>query len=138
MRLIKEECEIEEIDKACEIGYLMHTAARQACKPGVREQDIVGRMEGVTLSKERRCTIIPIIRQLLPAGFSSLTPERKAIRITPPTSRAPCRAEGNSLPGNVMSTILSPNATNSHTLSQHRALNTVKYTLQWRQKCLTG
>ena len=30
MRLIKEACEIEEIDKACEIGYEMHTVARQA------------------------------------------------------------------------------------------------------------
>ena len=51
LRLIKEQCEIEEIDKACEIGYLMHTEARRGCKPGVLEQDIVGRMEGITLSK---------------------------------------------------------------------------------------
>ena len=51
LRLIKEECEIEEIDKACDIGYLMHTEARRGCKPGVLEQDIVGRMEGVTYSK---------------------------------------------------------------------------------------
>ena len=51
LRLIKEQCEIEEIDKACEIGYLMHTEARRGCKPGALEQDIVGRMEGVTYSK---------------------------------------------------------------------------------------
>lgn len=51
LRLIKEECEIEEIDKACEIGYLMHTEARRCVKPGVLEQEIVGRMEGITLSK---------------------------------------------------------------------------------------
>ena len=51
MRLIKEQCEIEEIDKACEIGYWMHTEARRGCKPGALEQDIVGRMEGVTYSK---------------------------------------------------------------------------------------
>ena len=63
MRLIKEECEIEEIDKACEIGYLMHTAARQACKPGVREQDIVGRMEGVTLSKGWGVSFTSILSQ---------------------------------------------------------------------------
>ena len=50
MRLIKEQCEIEEIDKACDIGYLMHTEARRGCKPGVLEQHIVGRMEGVTYS----------------------------------------------------------------------------------------
>ncbi len=51
LRLIKEDCEIEEIDKACEIGYWMHTEARRGCKPGVLEQEIVGRMEGVTYSK---------------------------------------------------------------------------------------
>ena len=51
LRLIKEDCEIAEIDKACEIGYLMHTEARRGCKPGVLEQEIVGRMEGITLSK---------------------------------------------------------------------------------------
>ena len=50
MRLIKEQCEIDEIDKACDIGYLMHTEARRGCKPGVLEQHIVGRMEGVTYS----------------------------------------------------------------------------------------
>ena len=51
LRLIKEQCEIEEIDKACEIGYWMHTEARRGCKPGVLEQEIVGRMEGITYSK---------------------------------------------------------------------------------------
>ena len=48
LRLIKEQCEIEELDKAAEIGYWMHTEARRGCKPGVLEQEIVGRMEGVT------------------------------------------------------------------------------------------
>ena len=51
MRLIKQQCEIEELDKAAEIGYWMHTEARRGCKPGVLEQEIVGRMEGVTYSK---------------------------------------------------------------------------------------
>ena len=51
MRLIKEQCEIDELDKAAEIGYWMHTEARRGCKPGVLEQEIVGRMEGVTYSK---------------------------------------------------------------------------------------
>ncbi len=51
LRLIKEECEIAEIDAACAIGYEMHTEARRGCKPGVLEQEIVGRMEGVTYSK---------------------------------------------------------------------------------------
>ena len=51
MRLIKEECEIEEIDKAGAIGQEMHTAGRNAVKVGILEQEIVGIMEGVTLSK---------------------------------------------------------------------------------------
>lgn len=51
LRLVKEEREIEEIDKACEIGYEMHTAARKGIRTGTIEQEIVGRMEGVTLSK---------------------------------------------------------------------------------------
>ncbi len=51
LRLIKEQCEIDEIDAACLIGYEMHTEARRGCKPGVLEQEIVGRMEGVTYSK---------------------------------------------------------------------------------------
>ena len=63
MRLVKEECEIEEIDKACEIGYLMHTAARQACRPGVKEQDIVGIMEGVTISKGWGVSFTTILSQ---------------------------------------------------------------------------
>ncbi len=50
LRLIKDQFEIDEMDKAAEIGYLMHTEARRHCKPGVLEQEIVGRMEGVTYS----------------------------------------------------------------------------------------
>lgn len=63
MRLIKEDCEIEEIDKACEIGYLMHTEARKGCKPGVCEQEIVGRMEGVTISKGWGVSFTTILSQ---------------------------------------------------------------------------
>ncbi len=63
MRLIKEQCEIDEIDKACEIGYLMHTEARRGCKPGALEQDIVGRMEGVTLSKGWGVSFTTILSQ---------------------------------------------------------------------------
>ena len=63
MRLIKEQCEIEEIDKACEIGYEMHTEARRGCKPGVLEQEIVGRMEGVTLSKGWGVSFTTILSQ---------------------------------------------------------------------------
>ena len=63
MRLIKQQCEIEEIDKACEICYLMHTAARQGCKPGVHEQEIAGRMDGITLSKGWGVSFATILSQ---------------------------------------------------------------------------
>ncbi|MBQ1700110.1 MAG: aminopeptidase P N-terminal domain-containing protein [Bacteroidales bacterium] len=51
MRLVKEPCEIEQLDDAGALGQLMHTVARNNVKPGVLEQEIVGIMEGVTLSK---------------------------------------------------------------------------------------
>lgn len=38
MRSVKEDQEIAEIEKACEIGYKMHTAAMIAGKPGVTEK----------------------------------------------------------------------------------------------------
>ena len=63
MRLIKEACEIEEIDKACAIGYEMHTVARNTCKPGVVEQEIVGAMEGVTLAKGWGVSFASIVSQ---------------------------------------------------------------------------
>ena len=50
-RLIKEDIEIAAIDDACAIGYEMHSVGRDSIKPGILEQEIVGKMEGVTLSK---------------------------------------------------------------------------------------
>ncbi|MDE7374225.1 MAG: aminopeptidase P family protein [Odoribacter sp.] len=50
LRSVKEDCEIEEITKACNIGYEMHTAAMRNCKPGVKEQYIAGLIEGIAAS----------------------------------------------------------------------------------------
>ncbi len=50
MRAIKTPDEVEEIERAMEIGYKMHTTAMKACKPGVTEQYIAGLMEGVAHS----------------------------------------------------------------------------------------
>ena len=50
LRAVKEPCEIEEITKACNIGYEMHTAAMRNCKPGVKEQYIAGLIEGIAAS----------------------------------------------------------------------------------------
>ena len=50
LRSVKEPCDIEEITKACNIGYEMHTAAMRNCKPGVKEQYIAGLIEGIAAS----------------------------------------------------------------------------------------
>ena len=50
MRLVKEPCEIQQIDIACNLGYAMHMAATKIMKPGLLEQDLVGVMEGVVIS----------------------------------------------------------------------------------------
>lgn len=47
LRSVKEACEIAEIDKACNAGYEMHTAAMRLCKPGVSEHFIAGTLEGI-------------------------------------------------------------------------------------------
>jgi Xaa-Pro aminopeptidase len=51
MRSIKEKVEIDEIEKAVDIAYEMHVTAMKMCKPGVREQDIFGTIEGIALAK---------------------------------------------------------------------------------------
>lgn len=63
MRIVKQECEIEAIDAACDLGIEMHTAARVGCRPGVLEQEIVGKMEGVTLSKGWGVSFTTILSQ---------------------------------------------------------------------------
>jgi Xaa-Pro aminopeptidase len=50
MRLVKEPCEIQQIDLACNLGYAMHMAATKLMKTGMLEQDLVGVMEGVVIS----------------------------------------------------------------------------------------
>ncbi|MDD2635921.1 MAG: aminopeptidase P family protein [Bacteroidales bacterium] len=50
LRNVKEQVEIEEIDRACDIGYLMHTTSMRMTKPGLYEREIAGVMEGVSLS----------------------------------------------------------------------------------------
>lgn len=50
MRLVKDAGEIELLDRVAEIGYDMHTTARKGIRLGRIEQEIVGDMEGITLS----------------------------------------------------------------------------------------
>jgi Xaa-Pro aminopeptidase len=51
LRSIKEKVEIEEIEKAVDIAYEMHTTAMKMCRVGVREQEIFGTIEGIALSR---------------------------------------------------------------------------------------
>jgi Xaa-Pro aminopeptidase len=60
MRSIKEKIEIDEIEKSVDIAWEMHIAAMKMCKPGVKEQEIFGAMEGIALSKGAG-TSFPII-----------------------------------------------------------------------------
>jgi Xaa-Pro aminopeptidase len=47
LRSEKEPCEIEEIERACDTGYEMHTLAMRLCRPGIFEYQITGAMEGI-------------------------------------------------------------------------------------------
>ena len=51
LRSIKAPEEIAELDKAADVGYLMHTTNMRLAKPGVTEQELVGAVEGVAISK---------------------------------------------------------------------------------------
>ena len=63
LRSVKEECEIAEIDKACNVGYEMHTAAMRLCKPGVSEQYIAGVLDGIASSYGRMVSFATILTQ---------------------------------------------------------------------------
>ncbi len=47
----KSEQEIAEIEKACAIGYKMHTTAMRMCRPGAVEREIAGAIEGIALAE---------------------------------------------------------------------------------------
>ncbi len=50
LRSVKEDCEIEEIKKACAIGYKMHLTAMKMARPGTWEQTIAGTIEGISVA----------------------------------------------------------------------------------------
>ena len=50
MRSTKEPQEIEAIDRACDVGYAMHTTAQLLIKPGITERFIGGQVDGVARS----------------------------------------------------------------------------------------
>jgi Xaa-Pro aminopeptidase len=60
LRSVKSEEEIAEIEKAVDIAYLMFTTGMKMAKPGVKEQEIVGAMEGIAIAHGRPVSF-PII-----------------------------------------------------------------------------
>ena len=50
MRSTKEQQEIEELERAAEIGYMMHTTAMRLVKPGLTEKYVAGQVNGIAYS----------------------------------------------------------------------------------------
>ena len=50
MRSVKEQQEIEELERAAVIGYKMHTTAMRLTKPGVTEKFVSGQVDGIAHS----------------------------------------------------------------------------------------
>ena len=60
LRSIKESVELEDISKAVDISYEMHTTVMKLAKPGIYERELAGRIEGIALS-HGTMTSFPII-----------------------------------------------------------------------------
>ncbi|MDC1107061.1 aminopeptidase P family protein [Prolixibacteraceae bacterium] len=63
LREKKDKNEITEIEKACAIGYEMHTTAMRMAHAGNKEQDIAGLIEGISLRKGRGVSFPCILSQ---------------------------------------------------------------------------
>jgi len=50
LKEIKDNYEISEIEKAVDIAYLMHTTSMKMAMPGVKEQEIAGVIEGISMA----------------------------------------------------------------------------------------
>jgi len=60
LRSVKSDEEIVEIEKAVDVAYLMFTTGMKMAKAGVKEQEIVGAMEGISIAHGRPVSF-PII-----------------------------------------------------------------------------
>ena len=63
MRSTKTQEEIEELERAAEIGYKMHTTAMRLTKPGVTEKYIGGQVDGVAHSYGAQVSFATIFSQ---------------------------------------------------------------------------
>ncbi|MCD8072477.1 MAG: aminopeptidase P family protein [Alistipes sp.] len=55
--------EIAEIERACQIGYAMHTTAMKMCRPGIMEREIAGAIEGIALQYGAGVSFTSIVSQ---------------------------------------------------------------------------
>ena len=63
MRAVKSDEEVQEIERAMEIGYQMHCAAMKACKPDMTEKYIGGLIEGIAMSYGAKVSFNSIVTQ---------------------------------------------------------------------------
>ena len=63
MRSKKELQEIEAIERACDIGYLMHTKAQDLIQPGLTERYVAGQVDGIARSKAQGVSFATIFSQ---------------------------------------------------------------------------
>lgn len=63
MRATKEPQEIEAIERACDIGYLMHTTAQRLTRPGVTERYVGGQVDGIARSQAQNVSFATIYTQ---------------------------------------------------------------------------
>ena len=63
MRATKEPQEIEAIERACNVGYVMHTTAQRLIKPGVTERYIGGQVDGIARSLAQGVSFATIFTQ---------------------------------------------------------------------------
>ena len=63
MRSTKEPQEIEAIERACDVGYAMHTTAQKLIRPGVTERYIGGQVDGIARSLAQGVSFATIFSQ---------------------------------------------------------------------------
>ena len=63
MRSTKELQEIEAIERACDVGYAMHTTAQKLIRPGVTERYIGGQVDGIARSLAQGVSFATIFSQ---------------------------------------------------------------------------
>ena len=63
MRSVKTQEEIEEMERAAEIGYKMHTTAMKLIRPGVTEKYVAGQVDGIAHSYGAQVSFATIFSQ---------------------------------------------------------------------------